>query len=142
MNTEKQCELFAQKLSGNISAAEEVELQKWLQESNENTEVFAKATEAWSVAGDFKIEANTDKAWSRLKESIEVENQRNYFSKSSFKVIGIAAVLLLLVGIGFLIQETMRSGKYEQLGVCVLVVIVMVNVLDFISAQLRRRLIG
>jgi phosphonate transport system permease protein len=45
-------------------------------------------------------------------------------------------------GIGFLIQETMRSGKYEQLGVCVLVVIVMVNVLDFISAQLRRRLIG
>ncbi len=45
-------------------------------------------------------------------------------------------------GIGFLIQETMRSGKYEQLGVCVLVVIVMVNVLDFISAMVRRRLIG
>ncbi len=45
-------------------------------------------------------------------------------------------------GIGFLIQETMRSGKYEQLGVCVLVVIVMVNVLDFISALVRRRLIG
>jgi phosphonate transport system permease protein len=45
-------------------------------------------------------------------------------------------------GIGFLIQETMRSGKYEQMSVAVLAVIVMVNILDFISASVRRRIIG
>jgi phosphonate transport system permease protein len=45
-------------------------------------------------------------------------------------------------GIGFLIQETMRSGKYEQMAVAVLAVIVMVNILDFISASVRRRIIG
>jgi phosphonate transport system permease protein len=45
-------------------------------------------------------------------------------------------------GIGFLIQETMRSGKYEQMSVAVLAVIVMVNILDFISANVRRRIIG
>jgi phosphonate transport system permease protein len=45
-------------------------------------------------------------------------------------------------GIGFLIQETMRSGKYEQMSVAVLAVILMVNILDFISASVRRRIIG
>jgi phosphonate transport system permease protein len=45
-------------------------------------------------------------------------------------------------GIGFLIQETMRSGKYDQLSVAVIAVIVMVNILDFISASVRRRIIG
>jgi phosphonate transport system permease protein len=45
-------------------------------------------------------------------------------------------------GIGFLIQETMRSGKYEQMSVAVLAVVVMVNILDFISASVRRRIIG
>ena len=44
-------------------------------------------------------------------------------------------------GIGFLIQETMRSGKYDQLSVAVIAVIVMVNILDFISASVRRRII-
>jgi phosphonate transport system permease protein len=45
-------------------------------------------------------------------------------------------------GIGFLIQETMRSGKYDQLSVAVIAVIIMVNILDFISASVRRRIIG
>jgi phosphonate transport system permease protein len=45
-------------------------------------------------------------------------------------------------GIGFVIQETMRSGKYDQMSVAVLAVIVMVNILDFISASVRRRIIG
>jgi phosphonate ABC transporter permease subunit PhnE len=45
-------------------------------------------------------------------------------------------------GVGFLIQETMRSGKYNQMIVAVLAVVVMVNVLDFISASVRRRIIG
>jgi phosphonate transport system permease protein len=45
-------------------------------------------------------------------------------------------------GIGFLIQETMRSGKYDQLSVAVIAVVVMVNILDFISASVRRRIIG
>jgi phosphonate ABC transporter permease subunit PhnE len=45
-------------------------------------------------------------------------------------------------GIGFLIQETMRSGKYDQMAVAIIAVILMVNVLDFISASVRRRIIG
>ncbi len=45
-------------------------------------------------------------------------------------------------GVGFLIQETMRSGKYSQMIVAVLAVVVMVNLLDFVSASVRRRIIG
>ena len=45
-------------------------------------------------------------------------------------------------GVGFLIQETMRSGKYNQMIILVGLVVLMVNVLDFISANVRRRLVG
>ncbi len=44
-------------------------------------------------------------------------------------------------GVGFLIQETMRSGKYNQMIILVGLVVVMVNILDFISATVRRRLV-
>ncbi len=45
-------------------------------------------------------------------------------------------------GVGFLIQETMRSGKYDQMIILVGLVVLMVNILDFISANVRRRLVG
>ncbi len=45
-------------------------------------------------------------------------------------------------GVGFLIQETMRSGKYNQMIILVGLVVLMVNILDFISANVRRRLVG
>ena len=45
-------------------------------------------------------------------------------------------------GVGFLIQETMRSGKYDQMIILVGLVVIMVNILDFISANVRRRLVG
>jgi phosphonate transport system permease protein len=45
-------------------------------------------------------------------------------------------------GVGFLIQETMRSGKYDQMIILVALVVLMVNILDFISATVRRRLVG
>jgi phosphonate ABC transporter permease subunit PhnE len=45
-------------------------------------------------------------------------------------------------GVGFLIQETMRSGKYDQMIILVTLVVLMVNILDFISATVRRRLVG
>jgi phosphonate transport system permease protein len=45
-------------------------------------------------------------------------------------------------GVGFLIQETMRSGKYAQMIILVALVVIMVNILDFISATVRRRLVG
>jgi phosphonate transport system permease protein len=62
-----------------------------------------------------------------------------------FEINFLVSIILGFVGaggVGFLIQETMRSGKYNQMIILVGLVVLMVNVLDFISANVRRRLVG
>lgn len=44
-------------------------------------------------------------------------------------------------GIGFLLNETMRAFRYEQAIVGIITIVVVVNVLDFLSAEIRRRLV-
>jgi phosphonate transport system permease protein len=44
-------------------------------------------------------------------------------------------------GIGFLVNETMRGGGYPKAMTAILVIVLVVNVLDFISAAVRRRLV-
>lgn len=45
-------------------------------------------------------------------------------------------------GIGFLVNQTMRAGEYGQAVVAILAIVATVNVLDFASAAVRRRIIG
>ncbi|HWG84644.1 MAG TPA: phosphonate ABC transporter, permease protein PhnE [Deinococcales bacterium] len=45
-------------------------------------------------------------------------------------------------GIGFLVQSTMRVGEYGQAIVAILAIVIMVNLIDFLSAATRRRIIG
>lgn len=44
-------------------------------------------------------------------------------------------------GIGFLVNETMRGGGYPKAMTAIIVIVLVVNLLDFISAAVRRRLI-
>nr|WP_246351618.1 phosphonate ABC transporter, permease protein PhnE [Deinobacterium chartae] len=44
-------------------------------------------------------------------------------------------------GIGFLVNQTMRGGEYPSAMVAIIVIVLVVNVLDFISATVRRRLV-
>ena len=44
-------------------------------------------------------------------------------------------------GVGFLVQETMRGGQYPRAMTAIIVIVIVVNVLDFISAAVRRRLV-
>ncbi|WP_424950851.1 phosphonate ABC transporter, permease protein PhnE [Deinococcus sp.] len=46
-------------------------------------------------------------------------------------------------GIGFLVQETMRGGQahYAEAMTAIIVIVLVVNILDFISAAVRRRLV-
>ncbi|WP_211238270.1 phosphonate ABC transporter, permease protein PhnE [Deinococcus pimensis] len=44
-------------------------------------------------------------------------------------------------GIGFLVSETMRGGQYPKAMIAIIVIVVVVNVLDFLSAAVRRRLV-
>ncbi|WP_205746956.1 phosphonate ABC transporter, permease protein PhnE [Deinococcus sp. KSM4-11] len=44
-------------------------------------------------------------------------------------------------GIGFFIQGAMASGHYDQMIIGVIAIIVIVNLIDFLSSELRRRLV-
>ncbi|WP_425146160.1 phosphonate ABC transporter, permease protein PhnE [Deinococcus sp.] len=44
-------------------------------------------------------------------------------------------------GIGFLVNETMRGGQYPKAMTALIVIVLVVNLLDFISAAVRRRLV-
>jgi phosphonate transport system permease protein len=44
-------------------------------------------------------------------------------------------------GIGFLVNETMRGGGYPKAMTAIIVIVLVVNILDFISAAVRRRLV-
>lgn len=44
-------------------------------------------------------------------------------------------------GIGFLVSETMRGGQYPKAMIAIIVIVIVVNVLDFMSAAVRRRLV-
>ncbi|AFZ66286.1 phosphonate ABC transporter, permease protein PhnE [Deinococcus peraridilitoris] len=44
-------------------------------------------------------------------------------------------------GIGFLLNETMRAFQYQQAMVGIITIVLVVNLLDFISAEIRRRLV-
>ena len=44
-------------------------------------------------------------------------------------------------GIGFFIQEKMASGQYDQIVIAIITIIIVVNIIDFISSWLRGRLV-
>lgn len=44
-------------------------------------------------------------------------------------------------GIGFLVTQTMRGGQYPDAIVAIIAIVIVVNILDFISASVRKRLV-
>lgn len=44
-------------------------------------------------------------------------------------------------GIGFILNETMRGGQYTKAMLAIIVIVLVVNLIDFLSAAVRRRLV-
>lgn len=44
-------------------------------------------------------------------------------------------------GIGFFIQDKMASGKYDQMIIAIIAIVVVVNIIDFVSSWLRGKLV-
>ncbi|HLP19879.1 MAG TPA: FecR domain-containing protein [Chitinophagales bacterium] len=103
MNTEKQYELIAKSLSGNISDQEKAMLEQWLGENAENATVYAQAKRAWELTAEQTVVADTDAAWQKLS-SLIAEGEKTEVIRIS--PVGwftrIAAAVAVLVGIGFL----------------------------------------
>ena len=91
--------LIAKKVIGTLSPAEEEKLEAWLKENVRNRELFQDILEGKNLlnrnlhAGRWKVEDS----WEIVKKQLEVQNKRRSISPWW---IGIAASLILLVGVG------------------------------------------
>ncbi len=44
-------------------------------------------------------------------------------------------------GIGFFIQDKMSSGRYDQMIIAIIAIVIVVNIIDFASSWLRGKLV-
>ena len=112
--------LITKYLTGENSPEENDELLKWIDERSVNKELLKKAESLWELSGkynvDFKPDTNRD--WEELKVKIIAESAATKFSISGkttnwwFKT---AAVLLLLIGIGYFVKTAFETDEKAML---------------------------
>ncbi|MBA3680622.1 MAG: FecR domain-containing protein [Bacteroidetes bacterium] len=102
---ENRDDLIAKMLSGNASKEEIALVEAWKNGSTENNAYFESSKKLFSAINDVKIEynVNTVAAWNKLDERISKETKVIPLFKRAI-LMRVAASLLLLVALGFLIK--------------------------------------
>jgi ferric-dicitrate binding protein FerR (iron transport regulator) len=116
MDSEKQYELMAKSLSGNITGEEQALLNQWLGESKENALAFEQVKQAWALTSQQTVVADTDSAWNKLKGSIEAEEKTEVIKIVPMRwAARIAAAVVALVAIGFLLNNYVSSPQLKTI---------------------------
>jgi len=112
-------ELIAKSLSGDISAAEQAQLDTWMQEQDTNQADYDASKQVWDAAkSDDTFKVNTDDAWGKFEgkmawdDTIEENTPTaKVVSLSPMKqLLRIAAVLLVAGGAFWFYQNSMTNG--------------------------------
>lgn len=114
MNVEKQYELIAKKLSGNISEEENGMLSQWLSESPENAATFDKASQAWQLSSQHTVVADTDAAWNKLKGVINESGDSTTSKVFPLRqLMRIAAAVVIVLGVGILFNALVNQPQLK-----------------------------
>lgn len=99
-------ELIAKKLSGELSFEEEKKFTLWLYSDTTNQLILKEAEYLWKVSGSLKKDfgPNTEKAWRKIKEQIENSEKVKTLSVGGSAWFKIAAAIVAVVMIGFLVK--------------------------------------
>jgi ferric-dicitrate binding protein FerR (iron transport regulator) len=114
-------ELIAKHLSGNISPEEEKELIAWVKKSDENQIIFKQAKSFWkSSPQQMEFNPDTDAAWIIFKSRMLEEDKSGKVKKLNTSLplnywIGIAASILLVLGIGYFLLSPSSENIVAQL---------------------------
>jgi ferric-dicitrate binding protein FerR (iron transport regulator) len=113
---ENRDDLIAKVLSGDASKEEIALVEAWKNESAENNEYFELSKKLFSVINDVKIEynVNTAAAWNKLDERISGEAKVIPLFKRT-TLMRVAASLLLLVALGFLIKFIINPKEVQSI---------------------------
>lgn len=104
--TNTEFDLMAKKLSGEASADEEAAFKAWLGSAKANQDAFAEIEKLWKLAGQLNTgyDPDTEKAWELLLAKMESSPAPAKVLPLSYYVKRIAAALVILVAVGFLVK--------------------------------------
>lgn len=107
--------LIALVLSAEATPEQFSELEQWKLASSENMEYFRQMKNLFDAAlsANIPIAFNSDKAWEKLQQEIRYGKNKPVvrtlnLSKKYYDIIRIAAMLLLVAGIGFAVYKVMN----------------------------------
>ena len=109
-------ELLADYLLGETSVAQTLLVENWVKASASNHAYFQQFRQAWQVSKDvLSTQVNEGEAWTRLQQRLASGSSRKVvpLSISVSRVLRIAAILLLCLGVGAVIY-TMNSNSPVQ----------------------------
>lgn len=123
MNSESQhieyLDLITKKLSEEISLEEDQKLQAWLEESDENQQVFESYQATWNEMDRVKDKTSReiDLEWSRLESMIDFEEPSNQVNERSLftNVYRYAAAIIVIVIASFSVYYFLNNQGTEQL---------------------------
>lgn len=104
----KIAELIYKQKSGIISEQEQKELYKWIQESISNRTLYDKLLKApdWAQKYERYKQVSGLNVWSDLQQRISLRKRRTIL-----KQMGYAAGIVLLLGIGFCLQQHIKNKE-------------------------------
>ena len=107
---------FMQKyLSGGCTPDEKIIIESWIAESPENLKIFNETKEIWETSENISegIKLHPEAAWNRIKLKTGISESRMKIIKLSpyRKILRVAAIFLLLLGIGLLIKISFYGGR-------------------------------
>ncbi len=113
---ENRDDLIAKVLSGDASREEMTLMEAWKNESAENNDYFEFSKKLFSAINDVKIEynVNTAAAWNKLDERITGEAKVIPLFKRA-TVMRVAASLILLVALGFIIKFSIDPKEIQPI---------------------------
>jgi transmembrane sensor len=128
-NNEK-FDLLIRYLSGEVTPAEKETVEKWLRSDPAHLGEFKDLKAIWDVSGKTNIQVDANKAWQRITQESVLRNgevskresvadyyyQRKHSSlHSTFgQALRIAAVLIILIGIGYLFLSKQSATMTED----------------------------
>lgn len=104
-------DLIAKKLSGETSVDEDAALNAWLSSDKANQDTFDSIEKLWKLSGTLHNDYNpdTEKAWKLLAVKMQSLPSPAKVLSLSYYLKRVAAVLVIIVGVGFLIKLMFRE---------------------------------
>jgi ferric-dicitrate binding protein FerR (iron transport regulator) len=118
-------DVLVKHLLGEATPAEQREVELWVAAGNENRRYYDHFKLIWEQSKQLELKSNTDteEAWGRFMQRVETEEEltkattkRTIPLWSPFSLVRIAAMLVLMVGAGWLIY-TVADGGNDQMTV-------------------------